>query len=86
MCRELKALGSFKVYPAYANFILLKILKEGVDSFQVFEAAVKEKMMIRDCSSFEGLPGEYVRFCIMNPEDNTRLLNCLGELLGGAHQ
>ena len=80
MCRELKALGSFKVYPAYANFILLKILKERVDSLQVFEAAVKEKMMIRDCSSFQSLEGEFVRFCVMKPEDNTRLLSVLGNI------
>lgn len=70
-----------KVYPAYGNFILIKILKEGVTSFDVFEHAVRQGMMIRDCSSFAGLSGEYVRFCIMMPEDNERLLHCLGELL-----
>ncbi len=80
MCRELKALDSFKVYPAYANFILLKILKKGVDSFQVFETAVKEKLMIRDCSSFQSLEGEFVRFCVMKPEDNTRLLSVLAKI------
>ena len=66
-----------KVYPAYANFILVRILKEGLTSFDVFEAAIKEHMMIRDCSSFESLNGEYIRFCIMNPEDNDRLIQCL---------
>lgn len=70
-----------KVYPTYGNFILVKLLKDGLSSFDVFEHAVRQGMMIRDCSSFEGLPGEYVRFCIMNPKDNTRLLNCLSELL-----
>ncbi len=83
---RLKEFGYVKVYPAYANFILVKLLKNGLSSFDVFEHAIRQGMMIRDCSSFEGLPGEYVRFCIMDPEDNTRLLNCLGELLGGAHQ
>ena len=71
-----------KVYDAYANFIFLRILKEGLTSFDVFEHAIKEKMMIRDCSSFEGLEGEYIRFCIMSPEENTRLLNCLEKILG----
>lgn len=77
----LKDFPYVKTYPSYGNFILLKLLKEGLTSFDVFEHAVRQGMMIRDCSSFEGLPGEYVRFCIMNPEDNTRLLRCLGELL-----
>ena len=74
---ELNTLDTIKVYPPSANFILVKILKEGVTSFDVFEAAIKEKMMIRDCSSFKSLTGEYIRFCIMNPEDNKRLLKIL---------
>lgn len=75
--QELEKLTAFKVYPAYANFILLKILKKDVTSFQVFEAAIREKMMIRDCSSFQSLNGEFVRFCIMNPDDNEKLLQVL---------
>lgn len=78
LCRELRkleALGTIKIYDPYANFILIRILKEGVTSFDVFEAAIREHMMIRDCSSFESLEGEYVRFCIMMPEDNDRLMN-----------
>lgn len=78
---KLKEFRYVKTYPAYGNFILLKLLKEGMTSFDVFEHAVRQEMMIRDCSSFAGLPGEYIRFCIMMPEDNERLLRCLGELL-----
>lgn len=70
-----------KTYPSFGNFILVKILKDGLDSFTVFEYAIRRGLMIRDCSSFEGLPGEYVRFCIMNPDENSRLLACLEELL-----
>ena len=77
LCRQLKSLNTFKVYQPYANFILLRILKDGVTSFQVFETAIKEKLMIRDCSSFQSLDGEFVRFCIMRPEDNERLLQIL---------
>ncbi len=77
LCRKLEKLDTFKVYPAYTNFILLRIRKEGITSFQVFEAAIKEKMMIRDCSSFQSLNGEFVRFCIMKPEDNEKLMQVL---------
>lgn len=78
--RELKKLDTFKVYPAYANFILLQILKKDVTSFHVFETAIRKKMMIRDCSSFQSLNGEFVRFCIMKPEDNQRLLSVLQKI------
>lgn len=79
--QELREVDGLKIYKAYGNFMLVQILKEGITSFDVFEAAIKEKMMIRDCSSFESLAGEYVRFCFMMPEDNDRLVKCLCRVL-----
>ena len=66
-----------RVYTPYANFILLRITKTGLTSYDVFENCIKKGLMIRDCSSFQCLDGEYVRFCIMMPDDNTRLLDTL---------
>ena len=37
--------------------------------------------MIRDCSSFETLEGEYIRFCFLMPQENDRLLDCLKRVL-----
>ena len=81
MIHALSQLKGAKVYDAYANFILVKILKEDVTSFDVFEACIREKMMIRDCASFESLDGEFIRFCIMNPEDNKKLVEVLRKIL-----
>ena len=75
--QALSEMPAYQVYPAYANFFLLKIQKEGLTSFQVFENCIKNRLMIRDCSSFQCLDGEYIRFCIMMPEDNDRLLEVL---------
>ena len=80
MIRELKDTDTYKIYPAYANFILLRILKNGLTSYDVFEACIRQGMMIRDCSSFQCLDGEFVRFCIMMPEDNSRLVEVLKSL------
>ena len=77
MYDALSQLASFKVFQPYANFLLLKILKEGKTAFDVFETCIKNGLMIRDCSSFQCLDGEFVRFCIMMPEDNSRLLKVL---------
>lgn len=78
----LKDMAGVKVYRPYGNFILVRLLKEGITSFDVFQAAIKEKMMIRDCSSFAALEGEFIRFCIMMPEDNDRLIRCIARVLG----
>lgn len=80
MIRELKDTDTYKIYPAYANFILLRILKNGLTSYDIFEACIRQGMMIRDCSSFQCLDGEFVRFCIMMPEDNSRLVKVLKSL------
>lgn len=75
--RILQKIPNLKVFKPSANFFLVQILKDGVTSFDVFDALIQQKMMIRDCSSFESLNGEFIRFCIMNPDDNTRLLQAL---------
>lgn len=77
MMEALRSMSGVKAYEPYGNFILVRILKPGVTSHNVFEAAIREHMMIRDCSSFECLEGEYVRFCIMRPKDNDRLMACI---------
>ena len=77
ICRELEDTETFKVYSPYANFLLLKIRKPGLTSADVFDSCIQNGMMIRDCSSFQCLEGEYIRFCIMKQEDNTRLLEIL---------
>lgn len=68
--------SDLKIYPAYANFILVKLLN-GMTSFEMFERCIKNGLMIRDCSSFHGLNGEFIRFCIQKKEDNDRLLALL---------
>ena len=78
--KELKDMPAYRTYPAYANFFLLRILKPGLTSADVFDACIRRGMMLRDCSSFQCLEGEFVRFCIMTPEANSRLLEVLKNL------
>ena len=74
MYRAVSEMPGYKAYDPYANFILLKVLKEGATSADIFDRCIRKGLMIRDCASFQCLEGEYIRFCIMMPEDNTRLL------------
>ena len=67
----------FRPYKPEGNFMLMKILDEKTDSHALFEKAIKEKMMIRDCSSFPFLSDRFIRICFMNPADNDRLFSCL---------
>lgn len=81
VCHILSSSDHFKVYHAHANFVLVKILKDNLTSEDVFNAAIRQNLMIRDCSTFPFLSNKYFRFCFMKPEDNDKLLNVLLQLV-----
>ncbi len=81
MCAALAAMQGLKPYPCDANFMLVKIEKDGINANMLFEAAIKNHMVIRDCSSFVSLDQRYFRFCFLFPKDNDRLLSCIQNLI-----
>ncbi len=81
MEQALSAVDGLKTYKPYANFILVRIIKEGLTSSDLFDMAIRRGLMIRDCSSFFAPDSSYFRFCFMLPKDNDRLLSCIREFL-----
>lgn len=75
MIQGLSDLPGLHVYPSDTNFILVQIKDPAVTSFSLFEYLIQKKLMIRDCSSFTGLKGNFFRFCLLHPEENELLLN-----------
>ncbi|MCI7131930.1 MAG: threonine-phosphate decarboxylase, partial [Lachnospiraceae bacterium] len=60
-------------------FLLVKLLREDQTSETLFDKAIRRCMMIRDFSTFPFLDDRYIRFCIMSPEMNDKLMNCILE-------
>ena len=81
ICSILDKCPNIKYYPPHGNFILVRILRDDVTSMDLFEAAIRKGLMIRDCSTFPFLDNKYIRFCFMNPADNDALLDVLFEQL-----
>ncbi|MBH1941515.1 aminotransferase class I/II-fold pyridoxal phosphate-dependent enzyme [Mobilitalea sibirica] len=81
ICSILKTNKNVKCFNPIANFVLVKILKDDITSLDLFEAAIREGLMIRDCSTFPFLNNKYIRFCFMTPELNNKLLQVLLEVL-----
>ena len=79
--REMESWGTVKLYPSSANFVLARSLKEEVTADDLFDHAIRRRLMIRNCSTFPFLDHRYFRFCFMSPEKNGELLDCLHELL-----
>ena len=81
VCGRLAESPYLKAYRSNANFVLVKILKEGITSEKMFDEAIKRCLMIRDCSTFPFLNNQYFRFCFMLPEQNDRLLDVIFDVV-----
>lgn len=81
ICKVLDTCKNIQYFTPTANFILIKILREDITSMDLFEAAIKKGLMIRDCSTFPFLNNKFIRFCFMTPELNDQLLEVLLNIL-----
>ncbi len=77
ICNLLKGCSNLHYYEPTANFILLKVLKEEITSMDLFEAAIRKGLMIRDCSTFPFLNNKFIRFCFMSPKHNDALVEII---------
>ena len=73
----LKASDRYTPYTPTANFMLIKIEDPALSSGSLFDRCIREKMMIRDCSTFPFLDDRFIRICFMQPADNDRLMSVL---------
>lgn len=71
---EFKNWKNIKAYDSSSNFILLKLLTNKVHSSELFEKLIVKKILIRDAASFTFLDNSYLRFCILKPEQNKKLI------------
>ncbi|MCR5773972.1 MAG: aminotransferase class I/II-fold pyridoxal phosphate-dependent enzyme [Lachnospiraceae bacterium] len=87
VCGKLDGLKEkgIRYYRPRANFVLLKLPEGGPTSHGLFEKAVRNGMLIRDCADFDGLGDRFIRFCFMKKEDDDRLLSLIGEAIGEAY-
>lgn len=72
---------SLKVYESKGNFILCKLKDKSMTAHDLREKLIPKKIIIRDCESFDGLNEYFFRICILTPQDNRYLINCLEEIL-----
>ncbi len=78
--RVAAALGDLPVesWPSDANFILFRPLNQSAD--KVWSGLLERSVLIRNCASWDGLPG-CLRVTIGRPDENDRFLSALEECL-----
>lgn len=65
----------FRVCESSANFILF------YTELPLYKMLLKKKILIRDCSNYEGLTQGYYRIAVKREEENRQLLKMIGECI-----
>ncbi|WDC85620.1 aminotransferase class I/II-fold pyridoxal phosphate-dependent enzyme [Caloramator sp. mosi_1] len=79
MLSELDGIKDIVVYKTQANFILIKLLKLNEDV--IFKRMLQKGILIRKCSSFEGLDKSFIRIAIKDRKNNELFLKVFREAL-----
>jgi threonine-phosphate decarboxylase len=77
LMERLADIPGLTVYPSVTNFLLLKISRQGWDAARLQQGLIRHGILIRDCRSFPGLGGEFMRIAVRGRKDNSRLLSAL---------
>ncbi len=81
--QDLQSIGGIKAYPPSVNYILINIAETGLTAGQLRGFLFTRNILIRDCSNYPGLNGCFVRTAVKLPEQNSRLVQALQEILAG---
>ena len=74
---KLNTFDDFNIYNSSGNFILCEIKSKRFTADDLRMFLLNKNIIIRDCSSFEGLDKYFFRICILSNSSNKYLLDCL---------
>ncbi|MDR3291951.1 MAG: histidinol-phosphate transaminase [Methanobrevibacter sp.] len=78
---ELSKIPKLIVFKSKSNFILVNIEKTGLKAVELSEKLLKKGVIIRDCSSFQGLDEYWIRISIGTLEDDKKFIFILKDVL-----
>jgi len=80
MLNQLKAIPGLIVNDSETNFVLVDTRRTRLNGREISQRALKEGLLIRDCSSFKGLDEFYIRIAVRRRKQNLTLLSFLKRL------
>jgi threonine-phosphate decarboxylase len=81
LMQRLTHMPGLEVYPSVTNFLLVKIARMGWDVPRLQQGLIRQAILVRDCRSFPGLGGGFMRVAVRGRKDNSRLLSALQQTL-----
>ncbi|WP_224983538.1 threonine-phosphate decarboxylase CobD [Geomonas agri] len=82
LATALAGIPGLQVFPGRANYLLVRILRQGVSARQLREALLAKGILIRDCGNFQGLDVSFFRVAVRLKEENDLLVRALAAELG----
>ena len=83
LLKSLSGMKGVRPISGAANFLLIDLSASGKKLKEIIPELGRRGILVRDCSNFYGLDGEYIRIAIRNRPENDKLLAYLGDVLGG---
>ncbi|MGH7229927.1 MAG: threonine-phosphate decarboxylase CobD [Nitrospiraceae bacterium] len=80
LAKRLEALPEVVVFPSEANFLLLELSRRH-SARQIVGALGRQGLLVRDCSSIDGLDSRMIRIAVRTEAENRRLLIAFRRLL-----
>ncbi|MFX1558239.1 MAG: pyridoxal phosphate-dependent aminotransferase, partial [Promethearchaeota archaeon] len=77
---ELEKIPGIKIFPSDTNYILINFKNKKFKATQIKKLLIKENILIRDCSNFNGLDDYFIRVCIKTRELNLKLIKALKKI------
>ncbi len=81
MKREFEKISQLKIFPSNTNYFLINIEKTGLKAAELKEYLLKEEILIRDCSNYDGLNDYYIRVSVKTRESNQKLIDSLKNII-----
>ncbi len=77
LCSKISAMDGFRCGQTAANYILVRTR---LRARTIRDRLLKHGILVRDCSSFRGLGGNYIRIAVRKRRDNKALIHAMGEI------
>lgn len=78
----LAAIPGMRVFSPSVNFLLADVRDTGKDGARILSEMKKRGILLRDCSNYPSLDGNYLRMAIRSHKENLRLLDAWEEIMG----
>ncbi|MFC1856244.1 cobyric acid synthase [Thermodesulfobacteriota bacterium] len=77
--KRISSISGLKVFDASANYLLVRIDKDGIGAKDLYDNMMKKGIAIRVCDNYDGLDGRFFRVAVKRSDENEKLVVALGE-------